>query len=175
MHDFHFVINQKMKSQITETHAYTQTGSLSGCIKSILALLLPVARREHEWGEQRKSEYLFVKAKDDDKLADIHVFLPKSGYRRLKMLHHDLDFFSIAQLVRFLIAVYLELFRQYGDDIEIELNKLFSQWEQEERQLKRESRNKIRQLLLFVRNSLSKYPIITIYDRDCSPFWVLRL
>ena len=175
MHDFHFRMNKTIKEQLLRIGPCRKDGNLSGSITSILKLLSPVMRREHQLGEQRESSYHLVKGEGEEQLADVHAYIPESCYRQLKMLHHDLNFFSIAQLVRFLIAIFLDLYQLYGDAVENELNGMFNQVREEERIQRIGKRKIVRQLYRFASVLLLKKRIFTIYDHNYAPFWIFRL
>ncbi|MBN2533157.1 MAG: hypothetical protein JXB88_09710, partial [Spirochaetales bacterium] len=60
LHEFHFVIGQSMKMRLEELDVWGNLQNISGIIVRILMLLVPVIKREHDWGEQRDSRYEYV-------------------------------------------------------------------------------------------------------------------
>ena len=77
LHDFHLVMGRDMKEDIRSLDMYKESGSLSGVIVKILALLSPVIGREHRWGEQRFAKYMPVARDPDEVREDVHVYLPE--------------------------------------------------------------------------------------------------
>ena len=175
MHDFHFVMDQEMRNRLSHTGAYIHTKSVSGSSRRILRLLAPVIKREHEWGRQRKSKYHHVRKSDSRIVSGIHIYISESDYREMKMLHHNLNFFSIAQLVRFLIEVYLELHSVYGDKLEAVLTELFREWEAMKKSQKVGYSEALRQLLKFYMAMPSNRRTLILYDCHFVPFRILRL
>ena len=175
VHEFHFVMNQYMKERLLESDAYERSGSLSGSIRIIIGLLEPVVWREHQWGIQRESRYLSVKNDAGDIINDMHIYISEPDYRQLKMLHHDLNFFSIAQLVRFIIGIYLELSDLYGERLESELANLFMKWRKEEKAQKKGKFAVLRQLFQFYMKMPWNQRVFTLYNHHYSPFRVFRL
>ena len=173
LHDFHFVMDRGMKKKLMDLELYKKTGNLSGLITRILILMAPVIKREHKWGEQRGSRYLPVCEDPDEVREGVHAYLPEEVYRELKLMHQDLNSYSIAQLLRGFLRVFLDLVKEHGDKIFDELKRLFRQWKNENSSLTR--REILRQLLRIIRHLPGQTGLINIYSRDFSPFWIFRL
>ncbi|MBN2532165.1 MAG: hypothetical protein JXB88_04705, partial [Spirochaetales bacterium] len=61
LHEFHFVIGQSMRMRLEELDVWGNLqNNISGIVARILLLLVPVIKREHDWGEQRDSRYEYV-------------------------------------------------------------------------------------------------------------------
>ncbi|MBN2441425.1 MAG: hypothetical protein JXJ04_08760, partial [Spirochaetales bacterium] len=105
----------------------------------------------------------------------VHVYVPDELYRELKLLHQDLNFYSIAQLVRELLDFFLGLVDVYKNKVFIELKKIFARWKAEDEETRLTPRESIRQLLKLIRFLPGKNRLITIYDNNYSPFWILRI
>ena len=68
---------------------------------------------DHRWFEQfyhftakeKKSGYRFVGKKED--VIYVHVYLKEKNYKRLKHIHHNLNFYSISQILRFILKKFL--------------------------------------------------------------------
>ena len=175
LNDFHLVMARGMKDNLKDLDIYRESGSLSGVIVKILSLLEPVMNREHRWGEQRMSRYKPVAGDPDEVREDMHVYLPEGLYRRIKLMHADLNFFSIAQLVRGLLEFFIRLVKEYGDNVYQELKKWFSQWNEESEKNRLTPRRFMRQLLQILRHLPGENRLINVYNGEYTPFWVYRL
>ena len=100
LHEFHFVLDRGMKNNLMDLELYRKIGNLSGVITRVLTLIAPVIKREHKWGEQMSSRYLPVCEDPDEIREHVHAYLQEEVYRELKLLHQDLNCYSIAQLLR---------------------------------------------------------------------------
>ena len=172
LHDFHFVMAEGMIESLKGLEMYKKAGSLSGVIVRILSLLGPVIGREHKWGEQRFARYMPVSGDPDEVREDVHAYLPEGVYRRLKLMHADLNFYSIAQLVRGLLEFFIELVKEYGDNIFQVLKKWFKQWEEENKDNRLTTSKFVRQLGVILRHLPDQNRLIKVYNGQYSPFWV---
>ena len=109
VHVFHFVIDRVMKNKLKNLDIFKGSGNLSGIIVRIFSLLAPLIKKEHKWGEQRVSRYLPVCDDPDEIREHVQVYIPGKLYRELKLLHADLNCFSIAQLARGFLRFFLDL------------------------------------------------------------------
>ena len=175
LHDFHLVMVRGMKDRLRSLDMYKETGSLSGVIVKILSLIEPVIDREHRWGEQRWSRYLPVSGDPDEVREDVHVYFPQGLYRRLKLMHADLNCFSIAQMIRGFLEFFIELVKEFGDNVYQELKNLFSQWNREKNNNRLTPREFLRQLLRIIRHIPGQKRLVNVYNSQYSPFWVFRL
>ena len=173
--EFHFVMDRGMKSELMDLELYKKTGSLSGVIAKILILIGPVVKREQKWGDQRESRYLPVCDDPDEVREDVHAYLPIRLYRELKLMHADLNYYSIAQMVRDFLRFFLGLVKEYGDKIFDELQKLFRGWEKEDGNNRLTPRMVMRQLCRIIRHLPGQTGLINLYRSDFSPFWIFRL
>ena len=175
MHVFHFVMNRGMKKDLRNLDMFEKKGSLSGVIVKIFSLLTPLIKREHKWGEQRMSRYLPICNDPDEVREHVHVYFPGEVYRQLKLIHQDLNVYSIAQLLRGFLGFFLALVKKYGNNVFQELKKLFEQWKNEDGKNRLTPREIVRQLLLIIQHFSGKNRLINIYDRQFSPFWIFLL
>ncbi|MBN2441428.1 MAG: hypothetical protein JXJ04_08775 [Spirochaetales bacterium] len=175
LHEFHFVLNRGMKDKILNIGFFNGSKSVSGMIVNILKVMTPVMGKEHKWGEQRMTRYAAV-CNDPEEIRDhVHVYVPDELYRELKLLHQDLNFYSIAQLVRELLDFFLGLVDVYKNKVFLKLKKIFARWKAEDEDTRLTPRKSIRQLLKLIRFLPGKNRLITIYDNNYSPFWILRI
>ena len=171
-HEFHLVMDRGMKKNLTSLDMYKDVGSLSGVIVKIFSLLIPIIMREHKWGKQRMSRYLPV-CKDSDEVRDhVHVYFPMDKYRQLKLMHQDLNVYSIAQLVRGFLNLFLSMVNEFGDDVYQELTKLFMRWKEEMGKNHLTPRNFLRQLIIILRHIQGNNRLVNCYNSNYSPFWI---
>ena len=175
MHVFHFVMNRGMKKDLKKLDMYKKTGSLSGVIVKIFSLLAPLIKKEHQWGEQRASRYLPVCDDLDEIREHVQVYFPCKVYRQLKLMHQDLNVYSIAQLLREFLRIFLGLVEEYGNNVFQELIKLFKQWKEEDGKTRLTPRKIVQQLLLIIQHFWGKNRLINIYDRQFAPSWIFLL
>ncbi|MBN2536102.1 MAG: hypothetical protein JXB88_24690 [Spirochaetales bacterium] len=175
LHEFHFVIAQSMRIRLEELDVFKGLHKISRSVVRILLLLVPVIKREHDWGKQRDSCYKYVSPDPNENRVHAHAYLPEDLYRKLKLIHQDLNFFSMGQIVRFFIKVFFKLVDEYKEDVLKELERMYKEWEKEARGSRLTLRQYIRQLRIVVQHLRPRKRIITIYDHRFMPFWRLRL
>ena len=102
--------------------------SKSELIVKILNLNIPLMEKYHLKRREQDSRYKIIEEYQGSSgnlipgkpgvkcRVSIHTYLPGSLYRRLKQLHSELNFYSMAQLVREVIRFFLWLFERYGRD-----------------------------------------------------------
>ena len=175
LHEFHFVLDRGMRKELMGLELYKRTGNLSGVIAKILILIGPVIKREHKWGEQRESRYLPVCEDPDEVREDVHAYLPVGFYRELKLMHADLNYYSIGQMVRDFLRFFLDLVKVYGENVFAELRKLFKRWKNENGNGRLTPREILRPLWRIIRHLPGQTGLITLHCSDFSPFWIFRL
>ena len=94
---------------------------------------------------------------------------------KLKLLHQDLNFFSIAQMVREFLEWFLEFVDGCAGDALAELKAIFSQWAEVEKDSRLSLCGYLRQLLRIIRHLPGKNRLVNIYNDDFSPFWIMRM
>ncbi|MBN2440779.1 MAG: hypothetical protein JXJ04_05520 [Spirochaetales bacterium] len=177
IHDFHFILAKGMKEKLQNLRIFDTSKSLSGVMVKILKILTPAFGKEHKWGKQRMSKYLAVSEDPGEIREHVHAYIPDKLYRELKLLHQDLNFYSIAQLMRGFFSFFLVLVDAFKDVDEVikELEKIFTRWKSEDEQTRLTSRKFMRQLWKIIRFLPGKNRLVTIYDENYSPFWVQRI
>ncbi|MBN2533446.1 MAG: hypothetical protein JXB88_11160 [Spirochaetales bacterium] len=172
--EFHFKMDVKMKEELRRLDLYKQEGSISQLVVKIFSLLSPHLEKEHFTGKQRMSKYELVN--DDRKISreSVHVYFPDSLYRRLKAIHHDLNFYSIAQLVRMMLRMFLDWMKKYGN-ILVKAFLYMVKWWEERNEEKKYIYKPIRQLLHFIYQKPVRSRFLTIYDDGFYPVDTLRL
>ena len=174
VHEYHFVMNRGMKKALKSLDMYKQTGSLSSLIVKILSLLAPVIEKKHKWGRQKMSRYLPVSDNPAEKREHVHAYIPDYIYRRFKLMHQDLNYYSIAQLVRNFLKLFLVLVKVFGDDIFQVLEKLFKLWKEENGKIQLTVREVVRQLSIILQHLPGQNWLINIYNKQFCPFWTLH-
>ncbi|MBN1699102.1 MAG: hypothetical protein JW881_16400 [Spirochaetales bacterium] len=174
-HEFHFIITDIMKEKLQALKLFGSRRSLSGVIVWILSCIDPLMIKEHKWGKQRMSRYQAVSNDPDENREHVHVYFSENMYRKIKLLHSDLNCYSIAQLVRGLLELFLAMVERYGNKVIDEFEKRFKQWNIEERRLQQTPRRNLRQLFTIMQHLPGGDRLISLYTNHYSPFWILRL
>jgi len=109
-HDYHFVVTCEMKTRISD-FAVSMDLSLSSTVIFILRKIQPVIDRYHYISPEKREdgEYRFINSG-----ADLHVFMENGLYRKIKLIHSTMNFFSMAIIVRWMIDLFFELIDKYG-------------------------------------------------------------
>ena len=163
VYDFHFIMDADMKMELKGLDMYKESGSLSSMIVNIFTMLAQGLENKYFYGEQMESCYEYVTDNPETAREHIHVYMPHYLYRQLKLLHQDLNFFSIAQIVRGFLRFFLDVVEEFGDDYQKELSNLLSQWENENKK-NQISPSSLAQLLLFIRTKTPMIKLISIYS-----------
>jgi hypothetical protein len=180
VHEFHFMLDRSTKEQLFSSAAIRgKKISLSNLIKQIISMLHFSIRNEHKFGNQRLSKYENVAKKKDEPVEHVHVYFFEPVYRQLKCLHHDLNFYSIAQLLRFIIRRFIDLSNEHGKRLWIVLRNGDKEWRQSITANEMSGIGKVRHLLRILRHKISIEKwigvIVTVYNPTFEPFWVFRL
>jgi hypothetical protein len=128
VHDFHFIMDREMKEELVNLDMFYHSKNFSGLVVKILELLLPRIEGEHFFGKERGSRYRLVNEDMDVKREGVHIYLPVKLYRRFKLMHQDLNVYSMAQLMRDFLWLFLWLARMYGKNLMRGLQKLLAKW-----------------------------------------------
>jgi hypothetical protein len=174
-HEFHFVIARTIREHLKNLTVFKKPMSFSGIIAEILKILRPVIKGEHKWGEQRMSKYRYVSEDKDEKRDHVHTYLDEDVYRELKLIHQDLNFYSIGQIVRGFVDFFLELVKEHGDNVFKELKKIYKRWKEQansDRLTLREYLRHIWRLLPFIEGGNGH---LSFYDNSFTPFWIIRM
>jgi hypothetical protein len=178
LHDFHFMMGIVMREKLAKLSGlsvFKGITGLSGIVVKILSVLSPVVKREHKWGDQRESRYLPVSGDPEEERVEAHSYLPEKVYRELKLLHVDLNSFSIAQLVRGFLGLFLVLYDRFGDNVIQELENIYKEWRKDACDNRLTLREYLRHILRILRHLPGKNRLFTIYDSNFAPFWIFRL
>jgi hypothetical protein len=174
-HEFHFVIPRNMTESLKKLRVFKKTMGFSKTVTKILKVLHPVIKVEHKWGEQRMSKYRYVSEDKDEKRDHVHAYLDEKVYRELKLIHQDLNFYSIGQIVRMFLDFFLELVKEYGRNVFSVLASNYKRWKSQAKDCRRTLREEVRQLselLPFIEGGSGH---LTIYNDSFAPLYFLRL
>lgn len=168
IYTFHFKMDSKMKSELKRLTLYKQAGSISRLIVEILTMLAPLVEKEHFFGEQRGSKYRLIHEDPGIKRESVHVYMPDCLYRRFKLMHQDLNCYSIAQLVRGFLWVFLGLVEEHGDNYQEVLATMMGRCNADIEK-SRFSHEVVLQLLQFIHQRVQIIRLFTIYNHKFSP------
>ena len=110
MKEFDFVLNKSLFDKIKYLKE-KKNKDLSVIVREIILLMIPVLRKKHLYEKRREKDYKFINATEK-----IRVFLPDEVYNELKLVHDQLNSFSIATLIRELLEVYFAGIQIYGEE-----------------------------------------------------------
>ena len=169
--DFHFVIDEQLKAELLQLRVFKNVTGFSGTVIKILRLMYPRLEKEHFRCVDRSSCYQQVSDDKSSQRCHVHVYLPKALYRRLKLIHQDLNFYSIAQCLRWIIRIFLNLVSRYSVNLKQHMAVRVNQWKkQNATQLV--SNKDIRQLFFYFKSHQKKIHLLSVYQHDFSPVGV---
>ncbi len=123
--EFNFMIGQELQEKI-KNYCETKKISYNKCLTIIFTIMIPLLKKEHFTGEERGNKYQVFTA-----FKRIHLYLDEKLYRELKLIHSNLDFFSMAAIVRFLIEKFFERLEENNGDekaIEREMREIWAEF-----------------------------------------------
>ncbi len=107
-HELHFVTTSEMKEKLSKI-AKKENISLSKLICYVLQKFSDRVKKRYCFGPDDENVYERIDAD-----ASIHFYLPQEDYRFLKKIHADLNFFSMAKLLRFILQIFIEEYERIG-------------------------------------------------------------
>ncbi|HOL56692.1 MAG TPA: hypothetical protein PLD75_03930 [Spirochaetota bacterium] len=110
MKEFDFVLNKSLFDKIKYLKE-KKNKDLSVIVREIILLMIPILRKKHLYEKRRDKDYKFINATEK-----IRVFLPEELYNELKLVHDQLNSFSIATLIRELLEIYFAGIETYGEE-----------------------------------------------------------
>ncbi|HOJ63067.1 MAG TPA: hypothetical protein PLE45_01490 [Spirochaetota bacterium] len=110
MKEFDFVLNKSLFDKIKYLKE-KKNKDLSVIVREIILLMIPILRKKHLYEKRKEKDYKFINATEK-----IRVFLPEEVYNELKLVHDQLNSFSIATLIRELLEVYFIGIETYGEE-----------------------------------------------------------
>jgi hypothetical protein len=128
MTPYHFKMDIQLMDKLTDLELFQETECLSETIKRILLQLYAEIEKEDYKEKQRFSEYKLINDDKTLKRVNVIVILPDFLYRRLKSLHDVLNYYSMAQLVRDLLWLYLGIVDDCGEGYKDEIMHKANKW-----------------------------------------------
>jgi hypothetical protein len=174
-HEFHFVVPRSMRENLKKLTVFEKPTCFSKTVVKILEALRPVIKVEHKWGEQRMSKYRYVSDDPDEKRDHVHTYLDEDVYRELKLIHQDLNFYSISQIVRMFLDFFLELVKEHGKNVFSILAENYKRWEEDAKDFRLTLREAVRQLYRILPWIEGGNGNLTIYNDTFTPLYFLRL
>jgi len=107
-YELHFVTTMAMKEKLAKI-AKKENISLSKLILYVLQKFSDRIKKRYCFGSKDENAYERIDAD-----ASIHFYLPKEDYRFLKKIHADLNFFSMAKLLRSILEIFIEEYERMG-------------------------------------------------------------
>jgi hypothetical protein len=174
VYKFHFKMDEEMYNNLNDVSLCKKNGGISRLINKILTLLSPGMEQKHLHGKQMMSRYTLVHEDMEVGRKNIFVYLPDHRYRRLKLLHQDLNYYSMAQLLRLILSMFLDFAREFGDDVEGKLWLLYHQWKAK-RKLMKYRWKPVKELLHFIYQKPRISRFLTLYSNKFQPISIYRL
>ncbi|HOJ64218.1 MAG TPA: hypothetical protein PLE45_07330 [Spirochaetota bacterium] len=100
MKEFDFVINEELFKKIDNLKE-KKGKYFSVIVRDIILLTLPLLKKKLLFEKRRDKDYRFIKASHR-----IRLYIPEQVYNELKLVHDQINSFSIAILIRELLEVY---------------------------------------------------------------------
>ena len=111
-HEYHLIACEKMYNDI-EKIAKEIEMSLSGTIQMIYRSLIPFFEKNHIMAREWDCQYELI-GKKDEKRLHIHIYMQHDLYRKLKLVHQDLNTYSLAQILRKMMHYFIRGYNKYG-------------------------------------------------------------
>jgi hypothetical protein len=167
-HEFHFLLNEEQYHKLLKL-SKSLNKNLSTTVVVIFDNLNSFVEKNHLTAKEKGSKYSPL-SNPKEKRFHIHCYLPEHLYRRLKLLHHDLNTYSLAQIIRKMIEYFLMGCIKYGNGGFIErLTRIKEIWNEMKASYRKEKRKFIRQM------SYKSNDIVycfTIYGNDSLPYLI---
>ncbi len=123
--EFNFMIGKDLQDKI-EDYCKIKNINRNKCLTIIFTIMIPLLKKEHFTGEERGNKYQVFTA-----VKRIHLYLDEKLYRELKLIHSNLDFFSMAAIVRFLMEEFFERIKNNDGDekaVEREMKEIWMEF-----------------------------------------------
>jgi hypothetical protein len=168
LHEYHFLLNQKLYNELLKLSKCLNK-NISETIVFAFKNLNPLVEKKQLTLEEQGSKYKIL-AGLDEKRCHVHCYLPEHFYRKLKQIHNDLDVYSIAQILRKILEVFLKGCSKYGKYVFVKrLNNITINWENIKSKYQAEKRVFIRQMS-YKFNNFPNYLIG--YGKDSRPYYI---
>ena len=160
IHILHFKLDKESREKI-EKLSKMNNKSISKTIVSFVEQLMPFIEKNHISFQDKKSRYQVINNKKEKRYS-IHVYMTEEYYRKLKHIHHDLNIFSIAQIMRKLIEYYFKACGKYGvHNLLSGLENIKEKWNEKKNTF---TKNKIKIMKQLYHKMNSPLSLIISYD-----------
>ena len=112
--EFHFLLNEKSYEKIVELKKNLKSG-ISKTIVNIIEQMTPYLEKHGVSFKDVDTRYQNVGSEDEYR-KHVHVYMPQKMYKMLKKLHLDINYYSMAQILRHVIDIYLKDNMNLGND-----------------------------------------------------------
>ena len=130
--EFHFVLNEKSYEKIVKLKKNLKSG-ISKTIVNIIEQMTPYLEKHGVSFKDEDARYQSVGSEDEYR-KHVHVYMPREMYKRLKKLHLDINYYSMAQILRHVIDLYLRDNMNLGNERHMKrLEKYKKNWELKKR------------------------------------------
>jgi hypothetical protein len=163
--DLHLVLEEKMLFKLKEISCAFKIKSVSATIVYLFDKFIPYLEKMQIEFQNRKSGYKLI-ADPKEKRRHFHVYTPEKMYRKLKELHQYLNFYSMAQILREVVEIYLKDCKNISLEKAMK-NILTIKKNWEKKKILWKGKLFIRQL--YIKNSTLP-SISIIYDQNHHPF-----
>src|SRR5512145_79655 len=137
VHDFHLKMDvdliERFEAACGLLGKFLGVAGFLGMLFDEFPMLL---EREHFAAPEHDGEYLLINPNLEVKRRSVHIYFSKVTFRRFKMVHQDLNYFSMAQIVRRLAEIIINLAKKYGVRLLNYLKKVKAAWLKKCRQAK---------------------------------------
>ncbi len=123
--EFNFMIGKDLNDKI-EDYCKEKNIIRNKCLVIIFNMMIPLLKKEHFTGEEKGNKYQVFTA-----VKRIHLYIDEKIYRELKLVHSNLNFFSMASIVRFLIEEFFKRLKNSESDekaVEREMREIWAEF-----------------------------------------------
>jgi uncharacterized Fe-S radical SAM superfamily protein PflX len=162
--EFHFVMKRESLVKL-ENLAKRLKKSVSSTIVDIFYNMSAYLEKKELSFKEESGKYGFL-GNDDEARSHVHVYLPKDMHRKMKQVHNELDYFSMAQIMREIIEVYLTGCKIGIQRYKRRLSRTNKRWERMKKMFVKMKKRIVRHLS----SNLSSFPLFSVtYDNFYSP------
>ena len=122
LHDFTMVINSRQLLILKKLLKITKHKRVNDLITFMLIRMLPYLKKKHLNFKCEKSIYKKV-----NWTKKLHVLLLEKDFNFLKLLHVNLETYSIAQIIREIIEIVFKFYDSFGEQCFVELDKFLAE------------------------------------------------
>lgn len=137
IHFYHFKLDKTTLKRLVAAFPGEKKRNPSALAARVFKMLYTFLEKEHFSAREKETRYGLISSDPEDPRLSVHAPTPCWLYRRLKQIHQDLNVYSMAQLARKIIHIFLNLKEQFGDALEDYLAKVRHSWEKVKARVKK--------------------------------------